>query len=107
MDIVVSNPDMQVQLDYGWMYKGHAGVSNPYQEQRSAIATSVMEYNIGTLQGIVFPLTPVYQVAKGGKLQDVAMRTTGSSLATWLCVTALGGAEHGSVTIGRSVLARG
>ena len=103
MEIVATTPGMnRLPLDFSHYYTDS---DTSVQRRRKDIQT-VMEFNIGTLQGIVFPFTPITSLYAGDDPDMVAMQSAGSALTTFLTLTALGGAEPGAITIGRSVATR-
>lgn len=103
MEIVATTPGMSgLPLDFSHYYTD----DDTAVQRRRKDMQAVMEFNIGTLQGIVFPFTPITSLYAGDDPDVVAMQSAGSALTAWLTVTALGGAEAGALTVGRSVSSR-
>jgi len=76
-------------------------------EERLDVFRPMFEFNIGVATGIMLPFTPISSLYGGEDPETVAAQSAGSALATWITLTALGGAEFGAVPVVRSVLTKG
>lgn len=94
------------RMDMSHWYTGYVGRNPTESQKRRDDLQAVMEFNIGTLSGIVFPFTPIYSLYEGVDPEIVAGQSVATGLTAWLTLTALGGAEAGAVTVGRSVATR-
>ena len=94
------------RMDMSHWYTGFVGSNPTESRKRRDDLQAVMEFNVGTLSGIVFPFTPIVQMYEGQDTEIIAGQSVASGLSAWLTVTALGGAEAGAITVGRTVTTR-